>query len=61
MDGGKIDYETFSKMVDTFLETGFNYIDTAHGYQAFLRAPASVVRRGLFRLLSDARARQEQL
>ena len=32
MDGGKIDYETFSRMVDIFLETGFNYIDTAHGY-----------------------------
>ena len=28
----KVDYEKFSKMVDTFIENGFNYFDTAHGY-----------------------------
>ena len=28
----KVDYENFSKMVDTFIENGFNYFDTAHGY-----------------------------
>ena len=27
-----MNYEEFSKMVDTFLENGFNYFDTAHGY-----------------------------
>ncbi|MBQ4386783.1 MAG: aldo/keto reductase, partial [Prevotella sp.] len=32
MDGGKIDYEAFSRMANIFLETGFNYFDTAHGY-----------------------------
>lgn len=29
---GKVDFEEFSKMVDTFLENGFNYFDTAHMY-----------------------------
>ncbi|MBQ7900674.1 MAG: aldo/keto reductase [Clostridia bacterium] len=28
----EVDYEEFSKMVDTFLENGFNYFDTATGY-----------------------------
>lgn len=28
----KIDYEEMCKMVDYFLESGFNYFDTAHGY-----------------------------
>lgn len=28
----KIDYEEMCKMVDYFLENGFNYFDTAHGY-----------------------------
>lgn len=32
MKGGKVDYEEFSAMVDYFLEHGFNYFDTAHGY-----------------------------
>lgn len=32
MNGDQVDYEEFSKMVDTFLENGFNYFDTAHGY-----------------------------
>ena len=29
---GKVDLEQFSRMVDTFLENGFTYFDTAHGY-----------------------------
>lgn len=29
---GKIDYEEFSKMIDVFLENGFNYFDTARIY-----------------------------
>ena len=29
---GKVDYEAFKKMVDYFIENGFNYFDTAHGY-----------------------------
>lgn len=29
---GKVDTEEFSKMADVFLENGFNYFDTAHGY-----------------------------
>lgn len=29
---GRVDTAEFSKMVDTFLQNGFNYFDTAHGY-----------------------------
>ena len=29
---GRVDTAEFSRMVDTFLENGFNYFDTAHGY-----------------------------
>ncbi len=32
MKGKEVDYEQTSKMIDTFLENGFNYFDTAHGY-----------------------------
>lgn len=32
MKGGEVDTVEFSRMVDTFLENGFNYFDTAHGY-----------------------------
>ena len=32
MIDGKIDNEQVCKMVDRFLERGFNYFDTAHGY-----------------------------
>lgn len=32
MNGDQVDYEETCKMVDTFLENGFNYFDTAHGY-----------------------------
>lgn len=32
MNNGEVDTKEFSKMVDTFLENGFNYFDTAHGY-----------------------------
>lgn len=32
MKGDQVDYEETKKMVDTFLESGFNYFDTAHGY-----------------------------
>ena len=28
----EIDLDTFSQMVDVFMERGFNYFDTAHGY-----------------------------
>ena len=31
---GKVDFEETSKMVDCFLEQGFNYFDTAHGYHS---------------------------
>ncbi len=31
-DGSAVDTEEACKMVDTFLEQGFNYFDTAHGY-----------------------------
>jgi hypothetical protein len=32
MNNEEVDYTQFTKMVDTFLENGFNYFDTAHGY-----------------------------
>lgn len=31
-EGKIVDKAEFSKMVDTFMENGFNYFDTAHGY-----------------------------
>lgn len=32
MKGDEVDYEETTKMVDAFMESGFNYFDTAHGY-----------------------------
>ena len=32
MKGGKIDHEQTKQMADLFIENGFNYFDTAHGY-----------------------------
>lgn len=32
MKGNEVDLREFSDMVDLFLENGFNYFDTAHGY-----------------------------
>lgn len=32
MKGDEVDTAEFSEMVDIFLENGFNYFDTAHGY-----------------------------
>lgn len=32
MNGDEVDLEQTKQMVDTFLEQGFNYFDTAHGY-----------------------------
>ena len=32
MKDGQVDNAEFSRMVDAFLENGFNYFDTAHGY-----------------------------
>ena len=32
MNGGEVDYAEFNKMIDRFIESGFNYFDTAHGY-----------------------------
>lgn len=32
MNGDMVDYEETKKMVDAFLDAGFNYFDTAHGY-----------------------------
>ena len=29
---GEVDIEEMNRMVDIFLENGFNYFDTAHGY-----------------------------
>lgn len=32
MNGAEVNYEEFNKMIDVFMENGFNYFDTAHGY-----------------------------
>ena len=32
MKGEKVDYNEFNKMIDHYMEQGFNYFDTAHGY-----------------------------
>ena len=32
MAGEEVDYDEFCKMIDAFLDAGFNYFDTAHGY-----------------------------
>lgn len=32
MKDGKVDIEEMNQMVDLFIENGFNYFDTAHGY-----------------------------
>ncbi len=32
MQDKEVDIEQTSRMVDSFLEAGFNYFDTAHGY-----------------------------
>ena len=32
MEDGKVDYDHFCRMADAFIEAGFNYFDTAHGY-----------------------------
>jgi len=32
LENGDVNNEEFTKMVDTFIEAGFNYFDTAHGY-----------------------------
>ncbi len=32
MKGNAVDYDEFNKMIDYYMENGFNYFDTAHGY-----------------------------
>lgn len=32
MRDNKVDYDHLNKMIDVFMENGFNYFDTAHGY-----------------------------
>lgn len=32
MTGDTVDYAEFNRMIDAFMEAGFNYFDTAHGY-----------------------------
>ncbi len=32
MKDSEVDYDEFNKMIDYFIENGFNYFDTAHGY-----------------------------
>ena len=32
MNGDEVNYAEFEKMIDLFIENGFNCFDTAHGY-----------------------------
>ena len=32
MNGDNVDYDEFNKMIDYYMDNGFNYFDTAHGY-----------------------------
>ena len=32
MKEGEVDYDEFNQMIDYYMEEGFNYFDTAHGY-----------------------------
>lgn len=32
MKNGSVDYDEFCRMADAFIDAGFNYFDTAHGY-----------------------------
>ncbi len=32
MNGDEVDFAEFSRMIDIFIASGFNYFDTAHGY-----------------------------
>lgn len=32
MKGDQVDYAEFNRMIDAFINAGFNYFDTAHGY-----------------------------
>ena len=32
MKGNEVDYDEFNNMIDYYMEQGFNYFDTAHGY-----------------------------
>ena len=32
MKGNEVDYDEFNKMIDHYMQEGFNYFDTAHGY-----------------------------
>ena len=31
-ENGEVDYEEFNKMIDLYMDAGFNYFDTAHVY-----------------------------
>ena len=35
---GKLDYETIYKMIDTYMDAGYSYIDTCHVYEASEKA-----------------------
>lgn len=34
MKDTEVDYDSCTKMIDTFIQAGFNYFDTAHGYMS---------------------------
>lgn len=40
LENGEVDYDNFKAMIDTYIEQGFNYFDTAHGYINYKSEPA---------------------
>lgn len=52
MDGERVDYAEFTRMIDRFMAEGFNYFDTARVYiggRAFFLALVAAVRRSCAR------------
>ena len=53
MKDGEVDKAEFCRMIDTFIEAGFNYFDTAHGYiDGKSETAIELVKRG-HRLIAD--------
>ena len=44
MKNGEVDLEETCRMVDAFLDAGFNYFDTAHGYISMNLIPCTACR-----------------
>ena len=59
MAGDKVDTEQFRRMVDMFLDRGFNYFDTAHPYLGGQSEAACPQQLAIRRLLKKVSAQFE--